>query len=414
MSTRVLVSLLGSTRDGDYTKTRYVFTDGDEVETSTITGALVGWHRRRRGGLHSAVVVGTRTSMWEALAEMVEAWPGQSALQEEIMDARLGQGVSDELLASWQEELSGYLGLPLTLLAIPECEQEEEQVQVIAALSDNVPQGHDLVLDITHGFRHLSVLLLAAARYLQAARSCRLEEVYYGKFHGPGEPAKVLPITGARTVLGLAEDMAAHRATGAFQPLARSLGDALPGLEEAAFFIDTQRPHQRRRQLLQVLEALKADHLPPRVEVARHELKDLLQGLSSGNLEERQLNLARHALQAENYTSAVLVGFESMVTAASRHLLPPASSGSSEHERREEGRKLLHQALRDRRSQSPEDWERYRNLTHIRNAIAHGAPSQRKPVQQAMNSPETLHAMLRELLDWLPTLYRRMDAGELS
>jgi CRISPR-associated DxTHG motif protein len=43
-----------------------------------------------------------------------------------------------------------------------------------------VQPGEHLSIDVTHGFRHLPMLALVAARYLGRVVGVKVEELYYG------------------------------------------------------------------------------------------------------------------------------------------------------------------------------------------------------------------------------------------
>lgn len=116
---------------------------------------------------------------------------------------------------------------------------------VIAGVTGNPPKDSELILDITHGFRHIPTLMLAAAAYLQAAQNVRLARVVYGAYEArTGDRTPIFELT---TFLTLAEASFAARfwhQAGDLKPIAtvlnaphapalKPLAAALPGLGEA-------------------------------------------------------------------------------------------------------------------------------------------------------------------------------------
>ena len=84
--------------------------------------------------------------------------------------------------------------------------------------------GENLSLDVTHGFRHLPMLALVAARYLARVVSVKVEELYYGALEmtTPDGETPVLRLGGLLAMLDWVEALAPYDKdgdSGVFAPL---------------------------------------------------------------------------------------------------------------------------------------------------------------------------------------------------
>lgn len=75
-----------------------------------------------------------------------------------------------------------HLGDRLELVPIPVGRNEDELWQVFDIISKTVPEKARVILDVTHGFRSLPLLISGAVAYLGRTKSVRLERVVYGAY----------------------------------------------------------------------------------------------------------------------------------------------------------------------------------------------------------------------------------------
>ncbi len=73
-------------------------------------------------------------------------------------------------------------GWACTKVRIPEVRSEEELWRVFDILGDHLEDGDDIVLDLTHGLRHIPALLLSATQYYAARKKLNLLGIFYGAF----------------------------------------------------------------------------------------------------------------------------------------------------------------------------------------------------------------------------------------
>jgi len=70
---------------------------------------------------------------------------------------------------------------------IPAGHTEGELWQIFNAIVDSIPEGAELIMDISHGFRSQPILALAAVQFLQVVKGVRVRRILYG-FYEPTKP----------------------------------------------------------------------------------------------------------------------------------------------------------------------------------------------------------------------------------
>ncbi|BAW02888.1 CRISPR-associated protein, TM1812 family [Thermus thermophilus] len=68
---------------------------------------------------------------------------------------------------------------------IPSGHTEEELWEIFNTIVDNVPEGAELIMDVSHGFRSQPILALAVLHFLQATKGVKVRRILYG-FYDPG------------------------------------------------------------------------------------------------------------------------------------------------------------------------------------------------------------------------------------
>src|SRR5690606_7835290 len=86
-------------------------------------------------------------------------------------------GLRDEL-----ESLSKKKGFQVENIGIPEGHNEEELWEIFKTILDQLEEGDEIILDITHSFRYLPMLTFIIINYARIVKKCSLKAVYYGAF----------------------------------------------------------------------------------------------------------------------------------------------------------------------------------------------------------------------------------------
>jgi len=405
-----VITFLGhqlSSRDGTatYLKLPYTFPDGTVTQPSrSFVTELVRSLNAEGKQVDRLVIAGTATSMWCTLVDLVANNDDEAlfTLLGEIEDGSIrkdGKVVDDALLAKFGAALSKHLdGIELHLIIIGFCESEGEQLEVVSHLARVVPVESQLVLDITHSFRHLPMLGLVAANYLRHAKLCELAEVYYAMAdarHSLGY-TPVVKVGGLLRMLEVSEAFATFHHTANLLPLASTL--KVPGLDEAAFYVETARLGDAKKHANSALAAITLSS-PPLLQLAETELRNVLAGVASNDkLHDRQLEVARHHIHRGTYTLGTILLFESLLTRLVFNSKGSRRGGENDHDHRK--RVAEEWALQLPRK----DKDHFHQLRKLRNALAHGSPPGEAQVQRALADRDALTSFLIEKLTWVEAI----------
>ncbi len=79
-------------------------------------------------------------------------------------------------------------------ISIPSGKTEEELWELFTVLTEHVPEGATLIVDVTHSFRTQPMLALAAAYFLRTVRSVQIEHIVYGAFEARDAATGEVPV----------------------------------------------------------------------------------------------------------------------------------------------------------------------------------------------------------------------------
>ncbi|ACY49699.1 TIGR02221 family CRISPR-associated protein [Rhodothermus marinus] len=97
-------------------------------------------------------------------------------------------------------------------VSIPDGRNEDELWAIFSALTDCIPEGATLIVDVTHGFRTQPMLALAALCYLRVARNVQIERIIYGAFEARHPDTSEAPVFDLTPFLTLIDwSVAAHQ-----------------------------------------------------------------------------------------------------------------------------------------------------------------------------------------------------------
>ena len=377
-----LISLLGKGRNDPetgYKTARYRFDDGSVREEPFFGLALARQIRPQR-----LVLAGTAGSMWDALLQH-QAATDDTVLQ--LMEAVEQESVTQALLTSCEPHLSQQLGLPVTCLLIPYARDEDEQVSILQALADTLQEREQVMIDVTHGFRHLPMLALVAARYLAHVRQVQVQELYYGALDmtPPGGETPVLRLGSMLRMLDWVESLATYEKDGDYGVFAALLeADGMPGkqaavLKQASFFERTGNPVQAREKLGSVIDSVKS-HGGALGRLFRETLARRISWFRKGTRSDWERALGQAYLERGDYLRAATYLYESRLTHAT--LLHGWDIN------RFEDRKRAYELERDEDS---------KELEYLRNSLCHGIRPTGKYTAQHLQGETLLRQRLEQL-----------------
>lgn len=86
-------------------------------------------------------------------------------------------------------------GWKYTPVKIPTGRTQEELWEIFDAFGSQLEEGDELVLDLTHGFRHIPALLLSATQYYVVREDLKLLGIFYGAYEKGERETPILDLT---------------------------------------------------------------------------------------------------------------------------------------------------------------------------------------------------------------------------
>jgi CRISPR-associated Csx2 family protein len=333
---RILVTFLGRGhrtpgREG-YSQATYDFGGGD-TETARVFGVALMRHLRKSGAPPDVLVIaGTSGSDWdifyEELGLIAEGAADRDAAFEEavaLSDATKRDSVSAAEAAPLAARLGNALSVGCRCAVIPYGLDRTGQVEILRGLAEEVSPGDRVVLDLTHGLRHLPVLGLVAALYLKAAKRAEVEAIFYGaldlSFRHAQRHAPVLRLDGLLDIAAWIQALQTFDKDGdygVFAPLLDKDGvaeEALSGLRRAAFFERISRIGDARAALATFRDnAGDLSALQGATALLAESLAERLAWATARGHHIRQAELARLHLAHGDYMRAAVFGLEGFTT----------------------------------------------------------------------------------------------------
>lgn len=400
---KTLITFLGKGRiaeGGGYQQTTYRF-DEEHVDTVSFFGlALANYLKPDR-----LIVLGTASSMWDELLLNHAPAPGEVDLGA-LIDAVHGERVDDSLLSRFAPTIERSVGRRVSLGVIPHARDAIEQFGIVARLANEVGDGDEIVLDVTHGFRHLPMIGLVAARYLARVRRAVVKEIYYGAFDMRSEAneSPVLRLSGLLSLLDWVDGLASYDKDGDFGVFADLLAGANPEaaahLAKGAFHERINDARHARGELRKFRQAFRDAKLGGVEAIFRGALIERTDWVTGERLFERQHALAKLHAGKGDFLRAATLGFEAAVTQQIRIAEPRADS--EDRAIRDRVKTQFEEAIRagGRRNRTPAD-QAYLDLRDLRNTLVHGSRPDRAEIQGALTSEHALKTFIADRLDAL-------------
>jgi CRISPR-associated Csx2 family protein len=409
-SARTVVFTLGRGRretGGDYRKATYLFPDGTESQASEFFGlSLFKWLRHSRGlPPDLVVVVGTRSSIWDALL-LGAGDEGPAAVEDQVLDAVHRRvcdcSVDGECLAPAADCLEKAFGVPFRLLVVPEGLDHAGQMETLQKLSEAVPERSELHMCVTHGLRHMPMLQMLSAFHLQQIRGVTLAGLYYGALElgVDSKRCPVIELSGAADLHKWSLALHAVSQTGRLSPLADAVGpeneELGNALNETDFRLQANQVGMAAQSARCASKWIEEKALPGAGRLYRESALARLDWAESGELWQQQHLCARQALKIGDFMRCAILCLEALT---SREL--PAGVYSLDYEARE----LALKQLKARLAKSSEGRLRdIQKLEAIRNSVAHGSAASWHEVRNLLRDRHELEKFLDRMLRQMKTL----------
>ncbi len=395
----VQVSFLGRVPQGQdgYVRARYRFADGEQVEAAFFGLALAGRLKPQR-----LAILGTAGSMWHTLLDLAEACGREAAIRRRLEAEGRADRTPQEDLDVAALMLGERLGYEVRLVRIPYGRSQDEQTEILERIAEQVSQGDEVALDVTHGLRHLPMLGLVSAVLVGSVRGARVRGVYYGALDmRVDDAAPVLELSGLLAISDWARAVARFEGGGDYGALAHELaGAGLPedlvvALRKASFYEQVCRFGQAVNQLNQARSVLKHG-LPGPARLLTVPLQRVLDRVKATTPGQRQYLLARAAWERGDLVRAVTLLQEAVITALGGPWANPDDI---------EEREAIKKAIREGMLGPAEIREPFRRLTELRNLLVHGRGRPKDPeIQVWLDNPEALRAGIESIFARLEPL----------
>jgi len=394
MTANTLVTCIGASAPGrSYVPSVHHFPGGAMRRSS-----FVGFSLLAHGEHDRLVVLGTHGSHWH---ELCHGHPAEGDSELEQVELRLlgaqEQGVIPRaLLDELEATLARALGIEVMLELISECVTDDEQQALLATLVQAVDGSDRVSMDITHGYRHLPMLLMTAALCLRALKpEVCIEHIWYARLltgtDAPEQQAEVHNLSG---VLHFADWLAAmqdNAQTGGYAAVARLVDDKplAQAMTAAGFYGSIHQDDAARREAARARALLQARTLGGAGQLFQPQLEARLGWFENRPLFQRQGGLARQALERGDFLRAAMLGFEAYVSRRV-HLDCGPNTDASQGAVRESTKRRFEDG-----GTANQDWADYLLLRDIRNALAHGAVPGSDAGRAALASSDAMDRALR-------------------
>lgn len=179
-----LVSSVGigmyKTEKESYRETTYQFPSGERCTTRSFIEALL---QKQYRPVKKLVLVGTVTSMWDAFID--QTGPQNGDLWCSVREACEGKGISPDTAAKLETYISERYHIPCTILAhtpVIDSATSGELFSSYSRIASEVAPGTNVLLDITHGFRSMPLLMYQALQFSASEKMIRHVELVYGEY----------------------------------------------------------------------------------------------------------------------------------------------------------------------------------------------------------------------------------------
>lgn len=396
----VLITTLGRAQQpnpqkqgvGRYKKAKYRFENGyGSVETEFFGIALKAYLESKGIRIDKIVVLGTGSSMWDAWLEVDDdLYFSNESFANELADAaQTEDGVSCGQLEKLSKILMEHQKTQVDCRQIPYGMKEDDQLEILQAISNCAEIGDCIYMDVTHGLRHLPMLELQSA-FLMSSRF-ETKGIYYGAFERrDGDVVPVISLVGAMTIHAWCCAMATLKETGNVAPLAR-----LPGMEavkdallKCQFYEQMNDVSRSRRYAREVLAHL--DELPPEGLLFKEEIRRVFDWGNEQKYARRQFEQAKKAYENGDYLRSVILLMEAAVSAHMRGDMTNA-----------EFRTAMQEELNKTHC---DEWHCIRKL---RNSLAHGGTPEGRGAERIIKmrqNEENFKKGMWPLMKWVESI----------
>lgn len=379
-----LISFLGGGKQGgSYRTTDYKFSDGTIYKDERYFGMVLAKEVKP----DRLILLGTSGSMWDVffeagLEDHLEAWGTLS-------DAVQTDSVTIAQLQPFEQFLTDKLNIQVTCQLIDYAKDAAGQVSILKKLDELLSESEQVVMDVTHGFRHLPLIALVAARYLQVTKSVHIQHIYYGFHSNESKVSEVLELRGLLDMLDWVSALETFDKDGdyaVFAPLLVNVGldkTSADELERASYLERLLNASGASAKLKQVMPKLDALHSAdsPLFSLFYEPLAKRLSWYKKSSLGLQEQDLAEKYFKRKDYVRAVVYAMEGLISRET------ALNDDNVHD---------FNNRKDAYDHLIKSKDKFKDFKEFRNAMVHGTASGKDKIRQIMKDPVRLHASLKD------------------
>jgi CRISPR-associated DxTHG motif protein len=268
--------------------------------------------------------------------------------------------------------------------------EPSDHIEFVGKLA-SVVKGESVRIDVTHGYRHLPMVAIVVARYLEKVSDVHVLDLHYGALDMQAENGvvPVISLQGLLDMLSWIDAVSLYESTGRYGQLADLFGQSglsasgVHALGKSAYFESVTNVAKARESLTSAVHALEQSDLSPLGSLFKNELLTRVDWRKAENHGERELLLAEQHLGRGDYLRAAALAREGAVM---REL---ALTGGSADDKGD--RESAAESVRERGGKDVID-----TLFKVRNAMAHGERSTQPSVATLMNDEDALRQAIRD------------------
>lgn len=370
-----LISFLGTGQQGKGYETTNYLLNGQEYPEKYISISLTKAIKPKK-----LILLGTAGSVWDVFFEK-----GADNLENEwlsLSEKVANQSVSQDDLKPFENYLSQKLNTQVYCVLTSFARDTQEQADILLKLEQYLDKDEKAILDVTHGFRHLPMLALVAARFLKRVKNIDVEHIYYGAFDMKKDgKCPVLDLDGMLTMLDWVDALTTFDKDGDYGQFADLLvqenfdKNKAELIKQASFFERTSNSTQAYEKLNSVFDDLEK-FSSPIFDLFKPQLVKRLTWFKRSNRGLREQHLAREYLQRYDYVRAVIYAQEGKISGE----LFKDKKDLNNHQLREEKLKQLSELS---------------NFKKLRNKLAHGNQNNEPEINTLTRDEETLLEYLK-------------------
>jgi len=419
----ILITFLGkgdTDTDGLYQHEQYRFENDDTpyYETNFFCLAVLEHLKNKGSPPDKLVILGTPSSMWNALYEIKgeveddyeDEWVALADAIEENTEYPEEEEIEEEKITEYfptlQKFLTKYLEINCELRVIPYGESQEKQIVILEKIAESVKENDTVSLDITHGSRHLPMLVIVSAMYLEIVKKVTIADIYYGAMEMKNRHNGIAPALNLKGMLGIANWFGALKSFekdgdyGVFADLLETDGltkNQTKPLKDAAFFERIFNISQAARKLTTFRNNVQED-LPGIGYLFTDTLKNRIKWSENNSLYGHQRALAFSFLEKKDYFRATNLAVEAFITK-----LMLMSGDNPKEDIRYRQRIVADYFLHGKAGGDRGKISDFRLLRKLRNMLVHSdmLQSEIERIIESNNPQQSLESTLRKLMKHL-------------